>query len=268
MHATTHATRTRSMACFASRLQAPFALACCSARVRACVRCHHPGDRFLRGAAGADNVAASPGRRFRRQKELEEARKAGLAPAALDEDGKEINPHIPEYMTTAPWYLNKDQPTLTHQRNWNKQEEDGFRWYDRGAKAFQATKFRKGACENCGSMSHKTKDCLERPRNKGAKYTNKNIAADDRVQELKLSSYEAKRDRWNGFDANEYKKASHMSMKGMVHGHMFMKVDGGCMGIHVHVGGKVARACVHEGGWGLHGRTCPCRGEGCMGICP
>mmetsp|Transcript_5594 Transcript_5594/g.16971 ORF Transcript_5594/g.16971 Transcript_5594/m.16971 type:complete len:554 (-) Transcript_5594:855-2516(-) len=146
------------------------------------------------------------GDEFRRQKELEEARKAGLAPAALDEDGKEINPHIPEYMTTAPWYLNKDQPTLTHQRNWNKQEEDGFRWYDRGAKAFQATKFRKGACENCGSMSHKTKDCLERPRNKGAKYTNKNIAADDRVQELKLSSYEAKRDRWNGFDANEYKK--------------------------------------------------------------
>lgn len=46
---------------------------------------------------------------YRRQKELDEARKAGLAPAALDEDGKEINPHIPEYMTSAPWYLQKDK---------------------------------------------------------------------------------------------------------------------------------------------------------------
>jgi pre-mRNA-processing factor SLU7 len=36
-----------------------------------------------------------------------------------------------------------------------------------------------GACENCGAMTHKKKDCMERPRKLGAKFTGKNIARDE-----------------------------------------------------------------------------------------
>ncbi len=46
---------------------------------------------------------------------------------------------------------------------------DGLtRYYDRGTFAGQATKFRKGACKNCGAMTHKEKDCVDRPRKVGA----------------------------------------------------------------------------------------------------
>jgi pre-mRNA-processing factor SLU7 len=50
-------------------------------------------------------------------------------------------------MASAPWYLNAGAPSLKHQRNWKDQATDELRWYDRGAKVFQANKYRKGACE-------------------------------------------------------------------------------------------------------------------------
>lgn len=39
---------------------------------------------------------------FKKQKELEEARKAGTAPPEVDEDGNAVNPHIPSYIANAP----------------------------------------------------------------------------------------------------------------------------------------------------------------------
>lgn len=145
---------------------------------------------------------------WRKQKELEEARKAGTAPAAVDEEGRDINPHIPQYISSAPWYIDAKGPTLKHQRARSSQETLPSlvnARYDRGLTNRVATKYRKGACENCGAMTHKRKDCLERPRKIGAKYSNESIAPDEKlVSDLPLD-YDGKRDRWAGFDPSAYK---------------------------------------------------------------
>lgn len=46
---------------------------------------------------------------------------------------------------------------------------------------------------------------MERPRKKGAKFTNKGIAPDEVIQDV-ASGYDAKRDRWNGYDPSEHKR--------------------------------------------------------------
>jgi pre-mRNA-processing factor SLU7 len=56
-------------------------------------------------------------------------------------------------------------------------------------------------------MTHKVKDCMERPRKNGARWTNQEIAPDEVVSELDLT-YDGKRDRWNGYDPNEYTKVT------------------------------------------------------------
>ncbi len=113
-----------------------------------------------------------------------------------------------EYITKAPWYLDTGRPSLNHQRR-PEYDASGSKlddWYDRGATSGPAAKkYRKGACENCGAMTHKKQDCLERPRKKGAKYTNQDIAADEVIQDVR-GNYDAKRDRWNGYDPAEHKR--------------------------------------------------------------
>ncbi|KAE9370565.1 putative mRNA splicing protein [Stipitochalara longipes BDJ] len=126
------------------------------------------------------------------------------APSAAN---KEANEYIPSFISKKPFYIGDEDDQndyLEHQRL-QKAQSDQSKWYDRGKKLGPAaTKFRKGACENCGAMTHKTKECLSRPRAKGAKWTGKDIQADEVVQDVSLG-WDAKRDRWNGYDPKEYK---------------------------------------------------------------
>ena len=126
------------------------------------------------------------------------------APSAAN---KEANEYIPSFISKKPFYIGEDDDQndyLEHQRL-QKAQSDQSKWYDRGKKVGPAaTKFRKGACENCGAMTHKTKECLSRPRAKGAKWTGKDIQADEVIQNVDLG-WDAKRDRWNGYDSREYK---------------------------------------------------------------
>lgn len=143
---------------------------------------------------------------YKKQQMIEEARKNGLVMPEKDEQGRDINPHIPQYIKQAPWYLDRGVPSLDHQRYSEKQGESFENWYNRGAKLKVATTYRKGACKNCGSMSHPTKDCLERPRRKGAVVTNEDIVPDEVVQKITLKGFDAKRDRWNGYNPEVYAK--------------------------------------------------------------
>ncbi|CRK15096.1 hypothetical protein BN1723_010524 [Verticillium longisporum] len=120
---------------------------------------------------------------------------------------KEENIYIPSFISKRPFYAGEEgdeqNDYLEHQRLQKKNEQS--QWYDRGRKAGPAaTKYRKGACENCGAMTHKAKDCLSRPRAKGAKWTGRDIQADEVIQDVKLG-WDAKRDRWNGYDSKEYR---------------------------------------------------------------
>ncbi|CAH2275840.1 pre-mRNA-splicing factor SLU7 [Pelobates cultripes] len=146
---------------------------------------------------------------WRKKKELEEQRKLGNAPAEVDEEGKDINPHIPQYISSVPWYVDPSKrPTLKHQRPQDEKQKEFSQlgeWYKRGIKEGSiAIKYRPGACENCGSVSHKKKDCFERPRRVGARFTGANIAPDEHDQPQLLLDYDGKRDRWNGYNPEEH----------------------------------------------------------------
>lgn len=50
-------------------------------------------------------------------------------------------------------------------------------------------------------MTHATKDCFERKRKVPANVSNRNIEADDILYDPRLTTFDSKRDRWNGFES-------------------------------------------------------------------
>eukprot|EP01080_Neovahlkampfia_damariscottae_P004526 gene4526-7904_t len=106
---------------------------------------------------------------------------------------------VPEFLNQTPWYSNSN---IEPDEGQEKKKEK--KWYQRGVKGETATTYRKGACTNCGAMTHKTKDCMERPRKRGAKLTGKDIKPDEIITDVGELTYEEKRDAWNGYEVENY----------------------------------------------------------------
>ncbi|PJF17716.1 hypothetical protein PSACC_02481 [Paramicrosporidium saccamoebae] len=125
-----------------------------------------------------------------------EAGKEGKKLPEFDEKGQLVNPYIPMYISKAPCM------SLCLALSFRVTDSDAH--HLRGLVSTEpAQKFRKNACENCGAITHKSKDCLERPRKRGARWTGKDMKPDEYIQEASLG-FEGKRDRWAGYDADEY----------------------------------------------------------------
>ena len=155
----------------------------------------------------------------KRQEDAVKKQNGQLAPD-LDQDGKMINPHNPDFITKVPWYLGSSGPTLKHHSRQKNDQilsltetdqliEEKFKSQTNLRENASKIIYRKGACKNCGAMTHKEKDCIERPRStkKSAWKTGLDIAADETILNFEdhgKVNYSAKRDNWQGYDPAEY----------------------------------------------------------------
>ncbi len=125
-------------------------------------------------------------------------------PIVKDTEGREVTNPIPLFISKTPWYLEGQPLNTTTNYNSRSHTDINSDWYARGTLKSKSSKYRKGACNNCGSISHKTKDCLDRPRLKGAKFSGKDLKGDEVVVDVQLNSFEGKRDRWNGYNPDTH----------------------------------------------------------------
>jgi pre-mRNA-processing factor SLU7 len=112
-------------------------------------------------------------------------RKSGALEPEKDADGNEINPHIPQYMSAAPWYLNTGLG-LKHQKNYkDKTVAEGVA--ARSVAAIGKSKKVSGSRDEFGEKIGQSNAKTEMPRANGYD-----------------ASYAGKRDRWNGYDPSSY----------------------------------------------------------------
>lgn len=169
------------------------------------------------GAGGVPVPGGGKADSFRARQETAKKKQTGELPPDVDQDGKMINPHNPDFITKVPWYLGDSGPTLRHHSVQKSNavlsmaETDALvqQKAQRNATAERALVFRKGACKNCGSMTHNEKQCVERPRSskKAAWKSGLDIAKDEatvNLTEYGKVTYDAKRDQWSGYSADDY----------------------------------------------------------------
>nr|CAD7195344.1 unnamed protein product [Timema douglasi] len=161
---------------------------------------------------------------WRKAKELEEARKAGTAPAAVDEEGKDINPHIPQYISAAPWYFGSKGPTLKHQRPQPEKQREYSRldeWYRRGVdtELVDSNIKQDGRDLNLRQTSNQMHLVLgvysspvaslvltdSSQLTSDSQHLGHGIAPDEFIQRDLSMDYDGKRDRWAGYDPSEHK---------------------------------------------------------------
>lgn len=110
--------------------------------------------------------------------------------------------NIPQFMTNVPWYVtdkNNEEPKKEIKNLYKNDENPVFKTSYKIEINTISNKFRPGSCENCGAITHKKKDCFERPRLKNAKFSNVTFGNDEYLKEEKLN-YDAAHDRWNNYD--------------------------------------------------------------------
>lgn len=139
---------------------------------------------------------------YKARRALEEAQKRGVV-SLVSADPRAGS----QYKVNTPWLQGTSRkpaaalPEIVTGRQKASIEE----WYPRGVPEQVVYKYRSGACENCGALTHQKKDCLDRPRKVGAKYSGKDFKGDEQIRDLEFG-YEAKKDRWNGYNPESYQE--------------------------------------------------------------
>lgn len=169
----------------------------------------HEEDTHRENSTLAASKRVSARQRLREQRELEERRRFGLASLAVDVEASaaanttvEISPNVPQALAQAPWFYQIDGPTLSHQRLLPSASTATTVLQDAVDKVVvtgKASGYSAGACQNCGSRTHRTKECFKAKKKVGAKFSGKVTGVDmELVAKPKDVSYAQKRDRFMG----------------------------------------------------------------------